>query len=98
MALPVIAVKSGSVALIAAIKKLLAKRGAKAVVVGSSAAANEFIRKWKLRQNNRVDRDKKKDDKVVVIINNNPGKKVYKPKKNSHKPLRDSYKPYHPIY
>ena len=83
MALPVIAIKSGSAALIAAIKKLLAKRGVKAVVVGSSAAANEFIRKWKNLQRERDDRDKKKDDKVVVIINNNSNKNAnrpYKPK------------------
>lgn len=86
MAFPVIAIKGGSVALIKAIKSLLAKRGVRTAVVGSTAAANEFIRNMKIRQNNRRDEnEKKKDDKVVVIVNNNNrnGYRRYNKNRNS---------------
>ena len=84
MALPVIAIKGGSVALINPIKLMLAKRGVRTAVVGSTAAANEFIRNMKIRQNNRRD-EKKRDDKVVVIVNNNTrnGYRRYNQNRNS---------------
>lgn len=96
MALPVIAIKGGSKALITAIKTLLAKNGFKTFAFGSTIAANEFIQNWKIRQSNRRDdRQSKneKDDKVVVIVNNNNNRRSSKPNAKKKPSGANGYRP-----